>query len=286
MARETSSMGGREAEAVVGQAAKMRLGFVGVGRHAQKMAAAFRECGAEIVAYCRKSLEPAEGFGPRKNIEWVLDFHNCDAIVCCAPPDVGTGLAIDAEIYQQDLCISKPFPMVERMWQAEHMSHQLVIDLWRLYSPAWQALKADLQGKIIKSIHVGFYGNGPVRKTHSGLLDYGPHALAFALDIGLSPELTWINPGEGRWEASSGPVIIQTGNGFDVPRSRVRVELSDGAVLTWEEHEGRHRYGNVIEHSASLALKSFCRAFMAGEPSDTLRISCEAMRLLRQAEPW
>jgi len=36
-----------------------------------------------------------------------------------------------------------------------------------------------------------FYGNGPVRTTHSGLLDYGPHALALCWTLGINPELTW-----------------------------------------------------------------------------------------------
>ncbi len=295
MAGKASGMVGESAKARAEQAAPMRLGFVGVGRHAQRMAAAFRECGAEIVAHYRKSLEPAEGFGPRKSIEWMLDFHHCDGVVCCAPPDVATKLAIDSEIYQQALCVSKPFPMRDRVWQAEHMSHPLYVDLWRLYSPAWLALKADLRGKTITSVHVDFYGNGPVRATHSGLLDYGVHALAFVLDLGLRPEFRWeyraegISPREGErfwFGVDDGRNIhVATGNEAHEPRSVVLVE-AEGREYRWLEDDGVQLYEGMIWHKRDLALRNFCRAFLAGEPSDTLRISCEAMRLLRRAELW
>lgn len=282
----------------------MRLGFVGVGRHAQRMAAAFRECGAEIVAFDRLGEGTAEGFGVRKSTERMLRSANVDAIVCCATPEVNQAIATACEPYQKPCCISKPFPLVERLWQAEHMSHPLYVDLWRLYSPAWLALKATVNGRKITDIAINFCGSGPVRASHSGLLDYGPHALAFLLDLGIAGSLEWKltsrapNAVGDLWRAmGTGDVsaIIYTGNRVDsvnIPppnAMEVFVETDDGGQYRWRELESQHVFesgGSVhMQHWRDLALHGFCRAFLAGAPSDTLRISCEAMRLLREAEP-
>ncbi len=137
-----------------------------------------------------------------------------------------------------------------------------------------------------------------MRSTHSGLLDYGPHALAFLLDLGLRPELTWGSRVLGQWKAISPvrpfPIDIVTGNGFHAPRMVVRVEIAgdDGArSFSWAEEGEEQVYRSDLcggapmrAHRRDLALRNFCRAFLAGEPSDTLRISCEAMRLLLPAE--
>ena len=42
----------------------MNLGFVGVGPWAQKLAAAFRECGAEVVAHDRNPQHPGAKVDP------------------------------------------------------------------------------------------------------------------------------------------------------------------------------------------------------------------------------
>lgn len=279
----------------------VRLGFVGVGRHGQKMAAVFRECGAEIVAFDRGTGDPRDLvrdplFGSRMPWRSQVLAPGVDAIVCCAPPDVTQQVQRAIEHSAKRAVLTKPVDWPDDV-SCRGYESSVYIDLWRLYSPAWLALKADLQGREIRSVHVDFYGNGPVRATHSGLLDYGCHALAFVLDLGLRPELSWANQtGPGvpatRWMAHdhAQKISATTGNGFDRQAMSVTAWLSDDSALTWDETEGVHTYRrsgvSALQCDRSLALRNFCRAFLSGEPSDTLRISCESMRLLRQAEPW
>ncbi len=265
----------------------MRLGFVGVGRHAQRMARAFRECGAEVVAHARKvgtdcMLGPT--FGECTTWQAMVTDPNIDAIVVAAPPDVTRQVAEALLGTGKPACLTKPF-------ECGFVSEPWVIDFWRLHSPAWLALKAELAGRTIAAVHVDFYGNGPQR-AFSGLLDYGPHALAFVLDLGLKPELVWANqdgPGvpETRWIANGDACCIVTGNGFASPMSGVRVDTTDGGRYLWFERDQMQTFeaggAVLVQNWTDLALRGFCRAFLRGEPSDTLRISCEAMRLLKGA---
>ncbi len=167
-------------------------------------------------------------------------------------------------------------------------------------TPAWLALKSELAGKTIQSVHVDFYGSGPFRTTHSGLLDYGPHALAFLLDLGLPvdglewehraalcqdrPDKFWFGVDDAR------NIHVATGNEASEPSMQVQIDLADGTMARWGEKVDEQVFGITrpsyvsMQHSRDLALRAFCRAFLAGEPSDTLRISCEAMRVLTEVE--
>lgn len=278
----------------------MRLGFVGVGKHAQRMAAAFRECGAEIVCFDRGTGDPRDLvrdplFGSRMPWASQVLAPDVDAIICCAPPAVTAEIAADCLIVNKRCCATKPlkWPLLNDSEIAD-CAGCIYVDLWRLYSPAWLALKADVQGREIRSVHVDFYGSGPVRETHSGLLDYGPHALAFVLDLGLRPELRWEhrvefgmpNSKAPYWFGESERVHICTGNESDAPAMEVLIETTDGKEFRWIEQDALQLCQSVLWCHRDLALRNFCRAFLAGEPNDTLRISCEAMKLLRQAEPW
>ncbi len=285
----------------------MRLGFVGVGKHATKMAAAFRECGAEVVAHWR-NYKVGGGFAIvgsewGRAVPWAeqITDGSIDALIICAPPEVTTEVALACAKAGKRCVATKP--LMWRLAPAEHgyrnnavYPESFYVDLWRLYSPAWQAMKTELRGKQIQSVHVDFYGNGPVR-SFSGLLDYGPHALAFVADLlGNCEGLEWTeldskNGTGSLWGASSNNCSLVTGDGADGPRTSVQVVCDDGNydTILWEESRD-HTYdiqqvysltGEMLaSNSRSLALRNFCRAFLAGEPSDTLRISCEAMRVL------
>jgi predicted dehydrogenase len=282
----------------------MKLGFVGVGPHAQRMAAAFRACGAEVMAHDRSGrrspgfetlLINGIPFGAREPWRSMVENPAIDAVICCAPPEVAGQIAAECIMAKKTCCATKPLMWTDASADAD--KPQLYVDLWRLYSPAWLALKADIRGRTIRSVDVEFFGNGPVRSTHSGLLDYGPHALAFLLDLGFSPELTWrrvefgtlSNGPNAQWFGSGEGVTVETGNGFAHSSMRVWVQTTDGGDYRWSESGADHLYetaggAQLMQHWRDLALHGFCRAFMAGEPSDTLRISCEAMRLLKDAE--
>lgn len=283
----------------------MRLGFVGVGKHARRLRDAFSECGASIIAHDRETQSESilDGFGQRMPWREMVTSAGIDAIVCCAPPEVTREVTLACAEQGRRLVATKPLLALP----GTTFSSKIYVDLWRLYSPAWLALKSELQGCEIRSVHVDFYGNGPVRSTHSGLLDYGPHALAFVLDLMPLPEMRWENSrqdgrevwigdwhvtwlGYSRASALTTPSVrVRTGNGFSEAGMRVLVG-TDSGELQFEESRGEHfyqRHSSGVKQIAclrDLALRNFCRAFLAGDPSDTLRINCEAMRLLLPAE--
>ncbi len=92
------------------------------------------------------------------------------------------------------------------------------------------------------------------------------------------------------------PVSVETGTCNQYWSRSKATLLVDGIEWVWHEdphnfrdHHEFFRYNREtpmvgikmqIEHLRGYALRNFCRAFLAGEPSDTLRISCEAMRVL------
>lgn len=283
----------------------MRLGFVGIGKHATRLRSAFLECGATVVAYDRKGtgdgLVDPSGWGERMPWSEMVTARGVDGIVCCAPPAVTQQVALQCARLGRRIVATKPLMWTKYPADCNAVFHAngvslcsptmgFYVDLWRLYSPAWQAMKADLEGKVIRSIRIEFGGDGPVRGTHSGLLDYGPHALAFLNDLGFGVPLQWHELTRGVWfgKATGGDKIeVCTGNGFRDRPMFVDVTDKAGNRYFWQENEAWQDYAThqkLVGNHRDLALRNFCRAFLAGEPSDTLRISCEAMRMLKSAE--
>src|SRR5678815_175368 len=88
----------------------MRLGFVGVGKHARRLAAEFSECVASVVAHDRKSDSDGilEGFGRRMPWRGQITSPDIDAIICCAPPEVGSQVVRMCVARNKRCVISKP----------------------------------------------------------------------------------------------------------------------------------------------------------------------------------
>lgn len=287
-----------------------RLGFVGVGRWAQKLATAFRECGAEIVAYDRGGDGEAPGFGARTTVQAMVHGDVCDAVIACAPPDVTTEVALECARAGKRCVATKPLLWTEwpDIFDRSHSAAPLnldtglretgllYVDLWRLYSPAWLALKEEVAGKLIEHIDVSFCGNGPFR-SFNGVLDYGPHALAFVYDLLGTTELT-----VGRIEfdmadlidvdmtCAGVPVRATIGNAAREPQRSVTV-ISGGRKHVFTEPSDAHIASvenvchidgeTVVGSSKAHALRRFCRAFLVGEPSRTLEYSIAGMRVLK-----
>ena len=297
----------------------MNLGFVGVGQWAQKLATAFRECGAEIVAYDRAS-SPTQNpphFGTWYPWHDQIASDKIDALIICAPPEVTTEVALECAKAGKRCVATKPLLWTEypselfrdlpgltgeqqrvilRYWEV--LNRSLYVDLWRLYSPAWLALKEELRGKKIDRIDVSFCGNGPFR-SFNGALDYGPHALAFVFDLLGSTEVTDLQVTE--LEAVEGGKLygadmrvagtfasMTIGNGAQEPKRQVDVWVDDRSRWTFVEPENGTQAFLVdvdeprITCTKALALRRFCRAFMACEPSRTLEYSIAAMRVLER----
>lgn len=190
----------------------MRLGFIGVGRWAQKLASAFRECGAKIVAHersvrkfarcqhCTHDHEPDDtmrlchgaapwGFGPRVDWRSQLADKSIDAIVAAATPEVTTEVALACAAAGKPCMVTKP------LWNhPETISAPFYVDFWRLWSASHtQAHNLFLNQGGVEShqtLCIALYGSGPFR-DFPGMFDYGPHVIAAMLDI--APECKIMN---------------------------------------------------------------------------------------------
>jgi hypothetical protein len=266
-----------------------KLGFVGVGRHAQKLAAVFRELGCDIVGHIRADgSPPAEGFGR------LGDVGDADRLVICCPPKLAVAWA---QTVGRPMLVSKPLLATDPAG-LEHVS----VDLWRLWSPAWVAFKQACAGRQINSLRVVFTGNGPFRETHSGALDYGPHAMAFVHDLlgdadtGYWSHSTYKHMGSGIWRWKSPPpggvgpqVIAEFGNAA-IERPEMFVEAHIGKLCyRWVERDEQHEFfapnGSPHRRPRADALRAFCAAWLRNETAYTLQLSCMGMCALQRLEP-
>jgi len=228
----------------------------------------------------------------------MLPDPQIDAIVACAPPDITTEVALECAKAGKRCVATKPLMWTEmplRFSSYERLTTCLYVDLWRLYSPAWLAMKEELRGKKIDEVHIGFCGNGPHR-SFPGVLDYGPHALAFMYDLLGECELKlrfppawpmaergdmWTGAFKSKDEVRA---FVTIGNGAAEPHRFVKV-LTPSREYTFDEPDGGSEidsYDRNLSATKALALRRFCRAFMAGEPSRTLEYSICAQRLLER----
>ena len=176
----------------------MRLGFIGVGKWSQKLATAFRACGAEIVAYDRKQgprggyggvdvllhpPEPAPGFGRYQPWRNQLADKSIDAIIAVAPPEVTTEVALACIESGKPVLATKPL-----FRHPDSIKSVAYVDFWRLWSEshrrAHDLFTNDVSGQ---PLCIALYGSGPIR-DFPGAFDYGTHVLAAMYDI--APDCT------------------------------------------------------------------------------------------------
>ncbi len=295
----------------------MKLGFVGVGRWAQKLASAFRACGAEIVAYDRKrgverwsnefmgqphlnnvpgmehglNMGPdLDGFGRYLSWREQLADPSIDAIVAVAPPEVTTEVALACAAAGKAVCATKPL-----FDHPDTIRAPFYVDFWRLYSDfhrVWVEHREEYATADIK-----LEGHGPYR-DFPGALDYGPHVIAQLFDAWrcYTPVLakaskTELDGGELFWAEyhlgvvgeNSQKAWVQFGNGSDFPRRCVSLSYgSHGERLSLNED------GLLIgSEEKSAVLQRFCQSFLNDISEgfvDTrlLRLSRDGMRELRK----
>ena len=281
----------------------LRLGFVGTGKWGRKLAESFRACGAEILAYDRKWFMPADATGKTRDdppgfgsfMPWrdQLTDKSIDAIVAVAPPEITTQVAMACAAAGKAVMATKPL-----FDHPERITAPFYVDFWRLWSGAHQDAKGS--GKCVSIV---LKGSGPVR-SFPGMLDYGPHVAAAALDIAAGRSVRLVDSnrmqsetGEvdaGQWiiggELTRGGTLVdgEFGNGAAEGVRSVSVHREydgkriDGAVDTTHEtptHIGRQSKDEI--------LQVFCRSFLSDVSEgfvDTklLNYSREGMRLLRE----
>ncbi len=274
-----------------------RLGFVGVGKHAQRLASELRACGAAIVGHARQSAVDAPGFGRR--VDWLrmLDPNDSavgelDAVVAVASPEVTTEVATACARAAKPCLATKPLLLTGAPTgtSAASLKQLLYVDLWRLYSPVWSAFKLGCQESRLVSVKATFVGNGPFR-SFSGALDYGPHALAFVLDMfgEFRVEEAWRGSRDGKGEvctlrcvAGGVPIEIVFGNGARQTEKLVQCETAAGKLTFVETEDHQYLSGDacLLSCNRAEALRRFCVAFLDGAPSRTFEVSVLAQQLL------
>lgn len=285
----------------------IRLGFIGVGRWARKLAESFRACGAEVVAFDRKSgfersrcpyncdngyestgmrcpqgcdagwenLGHAEGFGAYQPWRDQLADKSIDAIIAVAPPDVTTQVALACAAAGKPVMATKP------LWDhPERITAPFYVDFWRLWSEAHQAA---LRGRI--DFHaLNLYGSGPLR-DFPGAFDYGPHVMAAVLDL-AGDEVVELRAARklpcDQGELFEADLLVGEG------KRLVHTKFGNGSIQSirtlWGHDEAPTHLGG---EPRDAIMQKMCRAFISDVQEgyvDTrlLRLSRDGMQLLRR----
>lgn len=273
----------------------MKLGFVGTGRWAQKLKAAFEAEGAVVTRHCNSGRTgPLEGWGDYFRWAEQVTSSQVDALVVTAPPEVTTEVALACAAAGKPVMATKPL-MLER---PVPIRAPFYVDFWRLWSDALHRLSYN---QTDCRIQIVLEGSGPIR-DFPGLLDYGPHAFAYLRklrnDFAISSvrevkckqgELFIIEGAHGKWE-------IRSGNGALTGCRQISGHSEKGRYIMLDETPTElsvvfrgHRF---IEKKDQL-LRAMCRSFMNDVSegfvtTEHLDLSCAVMRDLaevrRQAE--
>lgn len=280
----------------------IRLGCVGCGKWARKLAESFRACGAEIVAYDRQApvrpgffarntlghgpLDYDGTFGVRTPWRDQLADKSIDAIVAVAPPEVTTEVALACAAAGKAVMATKPL-----FDHPERITAPFYVDFWRLWSEAHQSAKAsgDCVSIVLK-------GAGPHR-DFPGMFDYGPHCVAAVLDIAAGRSVRLVD--YHRSDCQSGEVYLaQYMIGGELVRggTLVDIEFGDGATegirrVHWHDERAADTVHETPTHidlePKEAIMQKFCRSFLSdvseGFVSTTLLdYSREGMRMLRE----
>lgn len=194
----------------------MKVGFVGVGKWARQLADSFARCGADIVAHCRATGDRAEDFGQRLQLEEMC--LSVDAIVAAAPPDPTAAAVRLASAFGVPVLATKPLFVEELI----DVRATVFVDFWRLWSPCYRALKEIVTGHSVVEVEVTMCGEGPYR-SFPGAFDYGPHAIAYLLDLVDEPLVV---EGSTRLACGRGELFHVTGRAGD---TRFELHMGNGA---------------------------------------------------------
>lgn len=265
----------------------MRLGFVGVGRWASRLAAAFRACGAEIVAYDRGTKpdyvgDPPhlDGFGWYSPWRVQLARENIDAIIAAAPPEITTEVALACAAAGKPVMATKP------LWDhPQRITAPFYVDFWRLWSgvhrEARERLAADKRARLTMSL----YGVGPFR-SFPGAFDWGPHVAAALIDLCPGFSLSGaasIGGDQGelfRVHATAGDreITLYFGNGSTGSTSR-EYQVGDWCTKEEGEHIGNQTKQAVIEAMCQAFMADIAEGFVS---TRMLELSRESTRLIRR----
>lgn len=294
----------------------IKLGFVGVGKWAQKLHLAFLSEGGGSAAFDRGTVPrestPGEKYGragPRYTAfgeyqPWrdMIADKELAALVLCAPPEVTTEVAVACAAAGKPVMATKPL-MLER---SVPIRAPFYVDYWRLWDENYLAFKSAVNRMMpdVQRVYCPFNGAGPHR-SFPGLLDYGPHAVAFVRDLLSVYEFDSI--GMKRYLERSGgemvefellyenqkglpiPCRIETGNGYAAGNRGLFAETK-GGNLGWKETPIETEFSVTGIHKKcpkEEALRRMCRSFLNDVSegfvtTEHLDLSCAVMRDLAE----
>ena len=217
----------------------MRLGFVGVGRWAGKLAESFRACGAEVVAHDRRASRRSPGFGRLIDAKEIIRDRFVDLLIVTTDcPDTNTELAVRCVEAKLPVIVAKPLRVTASLRERSFCR----VDLWRLWDPAYQALAQYVRVNKVRSLSISMLGNGPIRREIGGDEDYGPHALSFLQHLTQGRyqlvEKTWRRHRGARMVFSSpicDRIVVEFGNDAAAPSRAIEADIGHGESLVWEE---------------------------------------------------
>ena len=234
---------------------KTVLGIYGRGRWGEKI---------------RQTLE--RDFANRAQIAWQVgrtdlqraNLREVDAVVAAVPPARHYEIVESAYFeHGRPLMIEKPLALspatanhIARRWTQRRLP--LLVDHVHLFAPAYEQLKRVIEGHeivLLRSLG-GNSNDGPdrneewsVRPMMRPLWDYGPHDVAFALDL-LGPlitvevtdafsEATTIDGTRAlfdiRWKARNARVHLRFGNGMPAKRRQLEVLTHRGVQVLYDD---------------------------------------------------
>lgn len=250
----------------------LRLGFVGVGRWGQKLATAFRACGAEIVAHSRNDKSAfgyvldncgggpsLPGFGLLRH-DWreMLEDKHIDAIIAVAPPEITTEVALACAAAGKPVMATKPL-----FDHPETIRSVFYVDFWRLWAQSRELSLIFRANFPQRPLVIELHGSGPFR-DFPGMFDWGPHVVAQLLDTFRNGEPVYDQVGKDTNEAGgelftvNGRVgdrefTLVFGNGSAKPTRQmmagnIYVGIEEGTMIGTEEK--------------SAVLQRFCQSFL------------------------
>jgi predicted dehydrogenase len=294
----------------------LRLGFVGCGKWARKLKSAFEAEGCTVVAHAR-SKEPRLAFGRvdepgfGRHVIWqdmVISSPSLevDALVLCAPPEVTTEIALVCAAAGKPVMATKPLMLEE----APPIQAPFYVDFWRLWSKTWQRMSHYAEGENrSRDLSITMIGAGPYR-SFPGLLDYGPHALAFIHALGQAwpsaprvREAAVIQIDGAGGEVVSAKLVscmnthkLLAGNGWQsAPCRGASLDTGATGTLQWaEEPERTSLWGpssdgqfiQLLEEPKKEAIQRMCLNFLSDikqglVEKQYLELSCRVMQDLR-----
>lgn len=256
----------------------VRVGFVGVGKWAKKMAPGIIQAGGEIVGHVRQGTEPAGGMG-KLFPDWLRLLTQVDALVVTGPPLITNQITRACIESGNPVLATKPI----LLHQIPQLKAPCSVDTARLWSRCFNKLLERCTASGPLSLSFNFFAPGPDRTASgmdvNGIFDYGPHVFALLnelYDTSFKRGFPFLSISEAHCKngfiyitggLGKVPVTLRFGCRAAFGRRQLLVETIDGHELAYEEGPEVAEYlvdGILIDtESRGDCIALMCEDFLA-----------------------